>query len=370
MSKKYLISLHWFIRFLLIVGILTAIWFFVSEVAPRILPEKYVRNTNRWGIIFRNERWSGEVHVKGDIWAMPGTTVTIEPGTKVLVAESHDKFNLNLAPWYWKSGLNTGEGKFGVRNGELFWDERQKIHLDFGKLLAIGTKEQPIIIRPDINREASPYDFNGITIHQGVLSNVSISNYRKLAIKGAVNIQDSVLKNSADCSICVEYSNPSVFNNTFDSTIRQYIFIVGGNPQITNNTFLSSPKGKGIVVDPQISGVPIISNNNFEIGPIALEFLSGSEEKGGTVSYNIFSGNSMIQIPCDSRVQITQNDIKGLVSLASSGNCVGVMTLGPNYWQSPDIKGILREKIIGKEASFKVLLPQVLTNPPVGVGPR
>lgn len=370
MSKKYLVSLHWFIYFLLVVGILTAIWFFVSEVIPKILPENHISNTSKWGIIFRSERWSGEVHIKGDIWAMPGTTVTIAPGTKVLVADSHDRLNLNFVPWYSKSGLNIGEGKFGVRNGELFWDERQKIHLDFGRLVAVGTKEQPILIKPDINREASPYDFNGITIHQGVLSNVYISNYRKLAIKGPVTLQDSRFINSADCAICVEYSDPSIFSNTFEGTIRQYISVVGGNPQITNNIFLSSPKGKGIVVDPQISGAPTISHNNFDIGSQAVEFLSGSEENGGVISYNIFSGNSTIQIPCDSKAQIIQNDIKGSVRLARSGNCVGAIVIGPNYWQSTDLKGIFREKIVGKEAGFTVLLPQVLTHPPVGVGVR
>ena len=124
-------------------------WIFVAYFVPQILPEAKVSNRQKSGIIFRNESWSGEITITGDIWAMPGTRVNIIPGTKISVRRLGDIFNLDWLPWHLKQGMNTEEEWMGVKNGEFFWDEQNKISLYFAKVYALGMKEQPIIIEAE-----------------------------------------------------------------------------------------------------------------------------------------------------------------------------------------------------------------------------
>jgi len=341
----------------------------VFFIVPRILPEVEFSNTQRQGIVFRNERWSGEIMVTGDIWAFPGSNVVIMPGTKIVVS-NEDHFNLHFLPWDLRSGLNVGKDSFGVRNGELFRDEKNKIQLNFAKIYAIGTREQPIEIMSKGSDPPSPYDFNGLTINEGILSFVKISNYRRLSIDDKVTVRDSELVNSGECAICIEYNNPTVVNNVFRDNLRSYIWVLGGSPRINDNLFLSS-YGDGIVVDPKIVGAPIVYHNSFEMpNQIVIKLLSGNEEIGGVLAFNDFAGSNKILLPCDSKIKLIQNQIRGIIEFAESGNCVGNFMIGPNYWFSKDRNAIIKEKIIGKGSGFNITIPVVLNSPSGNVGRR
>lgn len=360
---------HWFITLFLSIAILFAILFFIFFCIPRILPEAELSNTQKQGIIFRNERWSGEITVTGDIWAFPGSKVEIMPGTKVLVSNS-DHSNLHYLPWDLRSGLNVGKTSFGVKNGELFRDEGNKIQLNFAKIYAIGTKEQPIEITSKGSYPPSPYDFNGISINEGILSFVKISNYRQMTIGDNVTIRDSELTNSGECAVCIEYNSPTVANNVFSKNVRNYIWILGGSPKISDNLFGVS-KGTGIIFDPKIIGMPIIYHNSFEMPEqIALKILSGDEDEGGVVAFNDFAGGSTILLPCNSKLKFIQNQIRGRIELANSGNCIGSLVMGPNYWLSSDRNAIIKEKFINKESNFQIILPSILTSTPSTTGRR
>lgn len=360
--------LHWFVRLSLLVLFLVLLWVFVGFLLPRILPVASVSNTSKSGFIFRREKWSGEIKVKGDIWAFPGTTVSVEPGSKILVSKEGDNFNLHWLPWELRSGLNTGNDSLGVKNGELYWDERQKVQIHLAKFFIWGTKEQPVEIRSEETRPGSPYDFNVIQMGEGIISHVSMSNYRKFLVGDKVTIRESEFKTVGECAVCIEHSSPSILKSTFEGSLRTNILVVGGSPKINDNLF--SGPGEGITVDPKRFGTPVIYHNNFEVGGVALRFLTGNEEVGGAVALNDFAGPFAITIPCDSRVKFVQNQIKGAFRLAPSGNCIGSMALGPNYWLSEDRQAILREKIVGREQRFEVLLPSVLQSSPSGVGRR
>lgn len=360
---------HWFINLLLFCLFFLIFYFLIFYIIPRILPEKEFSNTTKHGFIFRNERWSGTINIDGDIWAFPGSTVNIIPGTKVKISKQ-DKYNLHYLPWDMKSGLNTEKENFGVKNGELFKDERNKIRLDFGKLYAFGTKEQPIEITSVGSSDFSPYDFNGIFVSEGILSFVKLSNYRKLSIGNNVTIRDSELINSGECAVCIEYSDPTIANNVFDKNIRNYIWILGGSPKISDNLFLPS-KGDGIELDPKKIANPIIYHNSFEMtDQIALNILSGDEEEGGQVAFNDFAGENTILLPCDSRLKFIQNQIRGKIEFADFGNCAGSMTIGPNYWLSTDRNAIIKEKFVNKESNFQIILPTVLSSTPSTTGRR
>jgi len=360
---------HWFINLLFFVVFLILLYFFIFYFIPKILPEANFANTFRGGIIFRNEKWSGVITINSDIWSFPGAKITIVPGTKILVARG-DNFNLNYLPWDLKSGLNTGKEYFGVRNGELFRDEKHKIRLDFGKLYALGSREQPINITSIGSCDFSPYDFNGLNINDGILSFVQISNYRKMMVGDNVIIRDSTLTNSAECAICIEYTNPTISHNVFNQNIRNYIWILGGSPKINDNLFQSS-EGEGIVFDPKKIAIPIIYHNSFEMpNQVALHIISGDEEDGATVAFNDFAGENRILLPCDSKVKFIQNLIRGGIEFASSGNCNGSITMGPNYWQSTNRNSIIKEKFINKESNFQINLPSVLSSTSSTVGRR
>ncbi len=345
-------------------------WCFISFIIPHLLPEGKVENTEKWGLILRNEVWSGEINIVGDIWSLPGTTVKLKPGTKVVVSTQGDRFNLDWLPWDLRSGLNIGPDSYGVKNGELFWDEKQKIQMHFAKLYAVGTKEQPIIIQSSFPRPGSPYDINSISLERGILSYAKLSNYRRLEVGTEVIIENSELRDVVECAVCAQFTSPVISGNIFENALREYIFIQGGSPRINDNLFMDS-KSEGVIVDPHFNGAPHIYHNSFEMpGKIALRFISGDADNDTVVSLNNFAGASIILLPCNNKVYLNQNQIKGVIKLENSGNCVGSMEIGPNYWLSSDTKAILREKIVNKEAGFEVLLPSILLSSPSGVGRR
>ncbi len=360
--------LHWFIRlssFLLAAAVL---WLFVGFLLPHLLPVDKISNTQKSGIIFRREEWSGEIKIKGDIWALPGTTVSVQPGSKILVSKEGDSFNLHWLPWELRSGLNTGVTSLGIRNGELFYDERQKIQIHLAKFFVWGTKEQPVELMSEESRPGSPYDFNVIEMDEGILSNIKMANYRKFLIGDKTTIRESEFRTTGECAVCIYFGKPVILKNHFEDSVRSSILVVRGNPKINDNLF--SGIGEGIIVDPKRFGMPIIYHNNFEGTGTALRFLTGGEEVGGAVALNDFAGPSAIDIPCDSKVKFVQNQIRGLFRFAPSSNCSGSISLGPNYWQTTDKHAILREKIVGREARFEVLLPSVLQMAPHDVGRR
>lgn len=368
-NKEIFKHRHWFITLLFFTVVLTVVYFFIFFFVPRILPEAKFSNTEKQGIIFRNERWSGEIIVTGDIWAFPGSTVVITPGTKILILKE-DHSNLHLLPWDLRSGLNVGKDSFGVKNGELYRDEKNKIQLNFAKIYAIGTKQQPIEITSKESGSPSPNDFNGLTIKEGILGFVKISNYRRLLIGDSVTIRDSEFTNSGECAVCIEYGNPTVVNNVFRNNLRNYIWVLGGSPKINDNLFLPS-HGDGVVIDPNIIGAPIIYHNSFKMSDqVVLKLLSGGEDKGGVVAFNDFAGSNKILLPCNSKIKFLQNQIGGVIEFAKSDSCTGSFIIGQNYWFSKDRNAIIREKFIGKGSSFDIIIPVVLNSPPANIGRR
>lgn len=375
MPDKYLHTLHWFLRLSLLFILLLVVWTLLVYLLPRAMPEGKFANTDKWGIIWRNERWSGEIHIVGDTFALPGTTVIINPGTRVLVNPSGDKFNLHWLPWGLKSGLNTEADWFNVRNGELFWDELQKIQLRLSRVYAIGTPEQPVVIQSTRGREGSPYDFNIFSINSGVISYAQMGNYRRFLVGSDVTIRDSNFSHIVECAICIEFASPTVISNTFEGSLRQHIFILAGSPKVAYNLFKNSAcvdfcsdyatPGSGIVINPLGEGSPVIEYNDFEMGgKVAVDLLSGSEDEPGLIQSNKFLGGTIIEIPCNTRMRIVDNQVKGWIRFKHSGNCLGKFYLEPNYFWTEDPGVVLRENILDKEPQFELLIPTVLSSPP------
>jgi hypothetical protein len=368
-TRKYIVGFHWFFLFLILSVALIIVYFIICFAIPKILPKAFISDSFKSGLIYRDEVWSGEIKINADIMMLPGARITVLPGTKILVKDGDD-FNLNWLPWDLRQGINTGEPTFGIKNGEQFKNERNKVRVNLTNFYAIGSKEQPIIIDSYPQNSAYPESFNGFSINQGILAWVQLSNYRSLDLGDKVTVRDCYFKNTGDCAICSEYGSPTIFGNTFEGNLKTYIKVYAGSPKINDNLFLSS-KGKGIIIDPQNIGAPIIYNNDFEMpDQTAILFLSGNEDAGGVIAFNNFSSGNSISIPCDSKVSLENNSIRGFLTFTNSGNCVGSMTIGPNFWQTKDLKAVLQEKIIGKENKFQLVMPKILESSPSVCGRR
>jgi hypothetical protein len=77
------------------------------STAPPPQPPKQpvILNKTTHGRIRWNEIWRGEVHITGDIIVERGFTLTIEPGTKVLITANYDEENLLLDSFNMQRGI-------------------------------------------------------------------------------------------------------------------------------------------------------------------------------------------------------------------------------------------------------------------------
>lgn len=360
--------MHWFFKFLLALIFSISLILSITHGLPKLLDVQKIANSEIKGFIFNDQIWEGEIRITGDILAMPGTKIQIRPGSKILVSPIGDKSNLDFAPWHTRDGINILEEFHGVYKNEPFWNEKEKIQVHFGRVEAIGTQDLPIIIRSD-TQYPSPYDFNVISSRYAVFSHVTMSNYRRFEIRGNSVITDSEFDRVGECALCVNGGSVVISKNIFKESYRESIWVDSGSPRISDNVFINL-KGKGVVLDPKQIGSPVISYNNFEMPTQdVLVILTGGERNPGDISYNNFSGNSVIKLACDSRIKISQNSILSIVSFIGSG-CGGEYSFGPNFWGTMDARAVLQERITNKDRNFKVLIPTLLVNPPKEVGKR
>ncbi len=91
------------------------------------------------GRLTADETWSGVIHMTGDVEVLPGATLTIEPGTLVLVAARSDDR---------RSGPAKPLDPMNPKDPPLDGSQRTSLHVQ-GSLLARGTRDQPVIFTSD-----------------------------------------------------------------------------------------------------------------------------------------------------------------------------------------------------------------------------
>lgn len=358
-------KIHWFFKTLLAATAIFLVWVIFYYGLPQILPQQKIVNGEVYGLIFSDQIWEGEIRVVGDVSMPTNNTITVLPGTKILVSISGDKSNLDWLPWHKKSGVNTEAFSKGVGNGEPFWDEGEKIQLHFNNLEILGEVNKPVEIRSNTS-QGSPYDFNVITVKNGRLVNAIFSNYRRFESKGDLVVFNSTFKDTGECSLCLFYGRPKVFSSTFEKSLKESIWVNRASPEISNNLFINLV-GEGIKIDSKKLSAPQITNNVFEMPQgVAINIISAGQVEEGLIARNIFAGNSQIKIACDSKVKIRDNVILGQVSF--SNGCEGSFTFGPNFWGTPDSTLIMKDKILNKYDKFAISIPNVLLSPPKEAG--
>ena len=358
-------KIHWFFKVLIVFTAIFLFWVIFYYGLPKVLPAQRVETDEVYGLIFSDQIWGGEIKIIGDIYSPTNSNVTILPGAKVLVSIKGDKSNMDLLPWHKKSGINTGETYKGVKQNEPFWDEGEKIQIHINELEILGEPSNPVLVTSD-SVSSSPYDFNILKVRSGNITNAVFSNYRRFEAGSGLTISNSVFKNTGECSICVTRGTPKIENNTFESSLRESIWVQKASPEIHNNLFINLI-GDGIKIDSRRLSVPQITNNVFEMPQgVAINFISGGQINESLIARNVFSGNSRIEIACDTKIKIRDNVILGSVSF--SNGCDSSFIFGPNFWGTPDPKIIMKEKILNKYDKFVIQIPNVLLSPPKEAG--
>ena len=201
----------------------------------------------RSGGIAVDEEWSGVIHLTGDIWVQHGVTLTILPGTLVLVAARSD---------------DQAKGEMGQIDGfnpkDPPIDSRQRIELSVaGRLIVRGTREEPVIFTSDAV-DARNDDWDGLGLGPDPDAEAEITRaiveygrYVSLASPGLV-IRQSILRNMMGCvvigsNICAALERvpldltPTITQCYVYNTGRNAITVRTGAPILTHNVIRARP---------------------------------------------------------------------------------------------------------------------------------
>ncbi len=247
--------------------------------APAIEPTTH-------GRILVDEVWTGEVRVVGDIIVEEGVTLTIEPGTRVLIAANQDVENLNLDPFEMQQGIRQ-ERTFdrGVHYGEPFRDEGHHISIRVhGTLHAAGTPAHPITITSD-SPTPGIYDWNYFQFDHGVLSYSVVEYYRVLSPGDGTEVSNNVLRHVGECAVCANGS-VVVERNSLSDAGHELIDMHRSAPTIRQNRIGPNAEHVGIVID---GGAPQIIDNIVEGCAIGILYISPAEN--ATTERNTFINN-------------------------------------------------------------------------------
>ena len=350
-------KLHWFFKACLVIVFILILGIGINAL-PNILSVKKISGEVR-GLIFQNQIWSGEIFITGDLVTLPNVWITVEPGTRIFISKSADKNNFDFLPSHLDHGVNTGPAIRGVLTGEPFWDEKEKILFYLSHLKALGEKD-PIVIT-SAGTGGSPYDINLIKVEDGELSNVYLSNYRRLEVGSGVKIRNSYFENTGECAICIGSGSPLIENNIFKKGKRDFINIEDATPLILNNKFLDS-EGDGLLIQAGSDKSIRIFNNFFQMpSKKAVKVLTIGQK--GDISGNDFVLGD-IDLPCNNKIRLINNRIRVKVLFNSLGGCSGEYTIFENYWEIADIQGILNARISKPSDKFQVRIPKILKSPP------
>ena len=233
---------------------------------PEPTPSPIVNRTTH-GRIKWDETWRGEIHIIGDIIVEEGFTLTIEPGTRVLIAANQDVENLFDWPFDMQQGIRQelpGEAPDyqGVHPGEPFRDEGNHISIRVhGTLHVVGTPEQMITITSD-SPTPGIYDWNFFDFDNGILSYSVVEYYRCFNPGNDTVVSHNILRHVGECAVGF-FSGQSalVEHNNISYAGHELIGMEDSSPTIRNNDLGPNPDYAGIVID---GGSPEIVNNTIE----------------------------------------------------------------------------------------------------------
>jgi hypothetical protein len=245
-----------------------------EEIIPKPEGSREVSNTTRKGTVFEDEIWGGEIRIIGDIIVKRGVTLTIEPGTRVLIAANQDAENLFDQPFDMKQGIRQerpGEDPYyrGVHFGEPFRDEGNHISIRIhGTLHAVGTPERMITITSD-SPTPGIYDWNCFQFDNGIFSYCIIEYYRGFGPGNGTVVSHNILRHAGEAAVGAS-SSVVVENNTIYDAGHELIDMHNTSSTIRNNTIGPNKGRSGVIID---GGSPLITGNTIKDCRYGLSFL-------------------------------------------------------------------------------------------------
>ncbi len=222
------------------------------------------------GRLERDETWSGQINVTGDILVEEGVTLTILPGTQITISAGKDTQNLfghgecdGIKDYDLLSGKREERSEScGVQQGEPYRDEGNRISIHiYGTLHAVGTPEQMITITSD-SPTPGIYDWNFFNFDKGVLSYCIMEYYRCFNPGNDTIVSHNILRHAGECAACF-FSGQStlVEYNSISYAGHELIGMYNSSPVIHNNIIGPNPDGSCITID---GGFPQITDNTIK----------------------------------------------------------------------------------------------------------
>ena len=232
--------------------------------AETVMPT--LRQITKSGSITRDETWSGTIHVTGDIWLDDGVTLTIMPGTTVLISAGRDDQNRG-------SAMNAGESD-KEKIGPIWTEEYAKSHIEInGRIIAVGTPDELIRFTSD-SPNPSFADWSGTELRPGSRMEYCIVEY---AGRAGLGVWSDIPK---DDSILI--SN-CIIRHIFMGAIA-----LGGTTcaRVISND-ISDCGSEGINVDPG-GGAPYIAYNTVKHSTVGIATVP---ESSAVIENNILIDN-------------------------------------------------------------------------------
>ncbi|MFC2058660.1 hypothetical protein ACFLTS_03320, partial [Chloroflexota bacterium] len=212
-----------------------------------------------------DETWSGIIHVTGDVLVHPGATLTIQPGTLVLIAAGSDDRH---------AGSMGDIDQFNPKDPPYDGKNRTSFRVS-GTLLINGTREEPVIITSDAVNPRND-DWGDMLLKPEPGSRVEITRaiIEFTGVLGVdssnVVISKSILRNMMQCVVIGSISpemdpdtaldlTPTLTQNYIYNGGRHMVTVRSGAPTITHNVVMARPD---------------MDTTGWEHGPLAVDFPS------------------------------------------------------------------------------------------------
>ncbi len=314
---------------------------------------------DRYGTIKKDEVWSGEVHVIGDIEVLPEVTLTILPGTKIYVSAHKDRNNLkNDNPEDFRTGKSDygwDEEKMEMHFGEPYKDELNHVSLLIqGTLIAKGTEDEKILITSDA-KKPSIYDWNYFNVNHGELSYVNLEYCRVFGLQREVEVTNCTIKNIGEC-IAINGNEVRFMHNKVSDCGFELISINHSNPIIKYNRLGPNRKKYDYQQSASIfvhGGRPVIENNIFyESSDPGITFCNTDKEFKGSFTKNTIKEGCNIFLQCEEDknlefyLKIPENNIYSAIHIREGFKKVE-LDLSNCFWGTSDLN-LIKSRIYGQ----------------------
>ncbi len=227
--------------------------------------EKNLMNESVLGHSYSSQTWSGTITIKGDVSFAPGTTLTLLPGTMVLFEKDP---NVPETDWTERADKfikdhNDSTGREGYSTSHFSIS---------AKIIAIGTKEQPIIFTSaQTNKEYADWD-QIILFSESVLDNVEVSyahNGVNIEEKNVI-VRNSKIHDSLWSCIDIFSANNLVEENEIYHCWHQAIGVKIPGENLVQNNYIHDSQ---LSVNCEFEANPIVKNNRFTSATYGLNCL-------------------------------------------------------------------------------------------------